>query len=83
LEHGFLQLTQLPINEKPSFDSVKASEEITSAFYNIGDLELQDNLARIWSEIFSCCKTILNSIAIDCIILIEIYEAVTAYVTVS
>jgi hypothetical protein len=45
-----MQLTQLPINEKPSFDSVKASEEITSAFYNIGDLELQDNLARIWVD---------------------------------
>lgn len=46
-----MQLTQLPINEKPSFDSVKASEEITSAFCNIGDLELQDNLARIWVDI--------------------------------
>lgn len=46
-----MQLTQLPINEKPSFDSVKASEELTSAFCNIGDLEIQDNLARIWVNI--------------------------------
>lgn len=46
-----MQLTKLPINEMPSFDSVKASEELTSAFCNIGDLEIQDNLARIWVDI--------------------------------
>ncbi|XP_057823910.2 uncharacterized protein LOC131036112 isoform X2 [Cryptomeria japonica] len=53
LFNKFLQLTELPVDRQPSYDIEQANkntdERIT--FENIGDIEIQDKLARIWVDI--------------------------------
>lgn len=44
----FLQLSQSPMDARPSYDYIQGANVEPTTFYNIGDLELQDNLARIW-----------------------------------
>ncbi|XP_057823909.1 uncharacterized protein LOC131036112 isoform X1 [Cryptomeria japonica] len=48
-----IQLTELPVDRQPSYDIEQANkntdERIT--FENIGDIEIQDKLARIWVDI--------------------------------
>lgn len=46
-----MQLSQAPINNRPSYDAIQGANTTPTAFYNIGDLEIQDNLARIWVDI--------------------------------
>lgn len=45
---SFLQLSQAPVDNRPSYDAIQGANTTPTAFYNIGDLEIQDNLARIW-----------------------------------
>ena len=34
--------------KRPSYDAIQGANVNPTTFYNIGDLELQDNLAHIW-----------------------------------
>lgn len=44
----FLQLSQSEMEKRPSYDYIQGANVTPTTFYNIGDLEVQDNLARIW-----------------------------------
>lgn len=46
-----MQLSQSPLDKRPSYDYIQGANVTPTAFYNIGDLEVQDNLARIWVDI--------------------------------
>ncbi|GJM94151.1 hypothetical protein PR202_ga10769 [Eleusine coracana subsp. coracana] len=47
-----MQLSQLPLDcKRPSYDSLEGANITPTSFYNIGDLEIQDNLARVWVDI--------------------------------
>lgn len=46
-----MQLSHSPVDKKPSYDAIQGANVTPSTFYNIGDLEVQDNLARIWVDI--------------------------------
>ncbi|KAI4364149.1 hypothetical protein MLD38_020279 [Melastoma candidum] len=46
-----MQLSQSPLDKKPSYDAIQGANASPTTFYNIGDLEVQDNLARIWVDI--------------------------------
>ncbi|CAA6669554.1 unnamed protein product [Spirodela intermedia] len=47
-----MQLSQLPLDHKrPTYDAIQGANVTPTTFYNIGDLEIQDNLARIWVDI--------------------------------
>lgn len=43
-----LQLSQAPMDKRPSYDAIQGANVTPTTFYNIGDFEVQDNLARIW-----------------------------------
>ncbi|XP_059596591.1 uncharacterized protein LOC100257820 isoform X2 [Vitis vinifera] len=46
-----MQLSQSPFDKRPSYDAIQGANVNPTTFYNIGDLEIQDNLARIWVDI--------------------------------
>uniref|UniRef100_A0A7C8YU46 DNA-directed RNA polymerase n=2 Tax=Opuntia streptacantha TaxID=393608 RepID=A0A7C8YU46_OPUST len=46
-----MQLSQSPLDKRPSYDAIEGANVEPTTFYNIGDLEIQDNLARIWVDI--------------------------------
>ncbi|XP_058724203.1 uncharacterized protein LOC131595753 [Vicia villosa] len=46
-----MQLSQSEIEKRPSYDYIQGANVTPTTFYNIGDLEVQDNLARIWVDI--------------------------------
>ncbi|KAK4341229.1 hypothetical protein RND71_039730 [Anisodus tanguticus] len=46
-----MQLSQSLLDKRPSYDVVQGANVTPTTFYNIGDLEIQDNLARIWVDI--------------------------------
>ncbi|KAL5070748.1 hypothetical protein RYX36_021635 [Vicia faba] len=46
-----MQLSQSQIEKRPSYDYIQGANVTPTTFYNIGDLEVQDNLARIWVDI--------------------------------
>ncbi|KAL5222134.1 hypothetical protein ABZP36_026847 [Zizania latifolia] len=47
-----MQLSQLPLDcQRPTYDALEGANTTPTSFYNIGDLEIQDNLARIWVDI--------------------------------
>lgn len=46
-----MQLSQSATDKRPSYDDIQGANVEPSTFYNIGDLEIQDNLARIWVDI--------------------------------
>ncbi|MCD7456339.1 hypothetical protein HAX54_031336 [Datura stramonium] len=46
-----MQLSQSLLDKRPSYDAVQGANVTPTTFYNIGDLEIQDNLARIWVDI--------------------------------
>lgn len=43
-----MQLSQSPFDKRPSYDVIQGANVTPTTFYNIGDLEVQDNLARVW-----------------------------------
>ncbi|RXH74686.1 hypothetical protein DVH24_029407 [Malus domestica] len=42
-----MQLSQSPFDKRPSYDAIQGANVTPTTFYNIGDLEVQDNLARV------------------------------------
>ncbi|KAE8769454.1 hypothetical protein D1007_58958 [Hordeum vulgare] len=47
-----MQLSQLSLDcKRPTYDALKAANATPTSFYNIGDLEIQENLARVWVDI--------------------------------
>lgn len=46
-----MQLTESPFDKRLSYDAIQGANVDPTTFYNIGDLEIQDNLARIWVDI--------------------------------
>ncbi|XP_020581604.1 uncharacterized protein LOC110025455 isoform X6 [Phalaenopsis equestris] len=47
-----MQLSQSTMdNKRPRYDAIMGANVTPTTFYNIGDLELQDNLARFWVDI--------------------------------
>ncbi|XP_024961053.1 uncharacterized protein LOC112501607 [Cynara cardunculus var. scolymus] len=46
-----MQLSQSTTDKRPSYDDIQGANVEPSTFYNISDLEIQDNLARIWVDI--------------------------------
>uniref|UniRef100_A0A7N0TSD8 Uncharacterized protein n=1 Tax=Kalanchoe fedtschenkoi TaxID=63787 RepID=A0A7N0TSD8_KALFE len=46
-----MQLSQSPIEKRPFYDPVQGANVTPTTFYNIWDLEIQDNIARIWVDI--------------------------------
>ncbi|XP_066309015.1 uncharacterized protein [Miscanthus floridulus] len=47
-----MQLSQLPLDcKRPTYDALEGANVTPTSFYNIGDLEIQDNLARVWVDI--------------------------------
>lgn len=45
-----LQLSQSPLEKRPTYDAIQGANVTPSTFYNIGDLEIQETLARLWYE---------------------------------
>ncbi|THG08701.1 hypothetical protein TEA_008447 [Camellia sinensis var. sinensis] len=45
------KLSQSPLDKRPSYDAIQGANVTPTSFYNIGDLEIQYNLARIWVDI--------------------------------
>ncbi|OVA11739.1 Protein of unknown function DUF3531 [Macleaya cordata] len=46
-----MQLSQSPMDKRPSYDAIQGANVSPTTFYNIGDLEVQENIARIWMDI--------------------------------
>ncbi|XP_047338626.1 uncharacterized protein LOC124942212 [Impatiens glandulifera] len=46
-----MQLSQSPLDKRPVYDANQGANATPTTFYNIGDFEIQDNLARIWVDI--------------------------------
>lgn len=47
--HSFVfQLSQFPVNKRPVYDAIQGANVAPTTFYNMGDLEIQDNIARLW-----------------------------------
>uniref|UniRef100_A0A453EXD7 Uncharacterized protein n=1 Tax=Aegilops tauschii subsp. strangulata TaxID=200361 RepID=A0A453EXD7_AEGTS len=47
-----MQLSQLSLDcKRPTYDALEAANAAPTSFYNIGDLEIQENLARVWVDI--------------------------------
>ncbi|KAL6224131.1 hypothetical protein ACLB2K_002987 [Fragaria x ananassa] len=46
-----MQLSQSPFDKRPSYDPIQGANVTPTTFYNIGDLEIQDNLGRVWVDI--------------------------------
>ncbi|KAJ0090600.1 hypothetical protein Patl1_13415 [Pistacia atlantica] len=46
-----MQLSQSPMDKRPSYDAIGGANATPTTFYNIGDLVIQENLARIWVDI--------------------------------
>ncbi|PKI51400.1 hypothetical protein CRG98_028196 [Punica granatum] len=42
-----MQLSQSSLDKRPNYDAIQGANVTPTTFYNIGDLEIQDNLARI------------------------------------
>eukprot|EP00850_Spirogloea_muscicola_P014120 SM000099S25226 [mRNA] locus=s99:326017:328744:+ [translate_table: standard] len=66
-----LQLTNLPVNAAPTYSQRRAEEALPAAFHNIGDLEFQDHVARLWQVVPSAdlpltkLQTVVNHVAVD------------------
>ncbi|MQL91985.1 hypothetical protein Taro_024606 [Colocasia esculenta] len=59
-----MQLSQLPLDHKrPTYDAVQGANATPTTFYNIGDLELQDNLGRIWVDVGTTEPLLLDVLA--------------------
>ncbi|CAH1419761.1 unnamed protein product [Lactuca virosa] len=46
-----MQLSQSITDKRPSYDDILGANIEPTTFYNISDLEIQDNVARIWVDI--------------------------------
>ncbi|CAA7027512.1 unnamed protein product [Microthlaspi erraticum] len=55
-----MQLSQAPVEKRPNYDAILGANVEPTTFYNIGDLEVQDNVARIWLDIGTSEPLILD-----------------------
>ncbi|GAV62182.1 DUF3531 domain-containing protein [Cephalotus follicularis] len=55
-----MQLSQSPMDKRPNYDAIQGANVNPTTFYNIGDLEIQENLARIWVDIGSTEPLLLD-----------------------
>ncbi|KAF8097738.1 hypothetical protein N665_0281s0003 [Sinapis alba] len=55
-----MQLSQAPVDKRPNYDAILGANIEPTTFYNIGDLEVQDNVARIWLDIGTSEPLILD-----------------------
>ncbi|KAG7541028.1 hypothetical protein ISN45_Aa07g011670 [Arabidopsis thaliana x Arabidopsis arenosa] len=55
-----MQLSQAPLDKRPNYDAILGANVEPTTFYNIGDLEVQDNIARIWLDIGTSEPLILD-----------------------
>ncbi|XP_073031809.1 uncharacterized protein [Primulina eburnea] len=55
-----MQLSLSPMEKRPSYDPIPGANVTPTTFYNIGDLEIQDNLARVWVDIGTSKPLLLN-----------------------
>ncbi|CAH2077590.1 unnamed protein product [Thlaspi arvense] len=55
-----MQLSQAPLDKRPNYDAILGANIEPTTFYNIGDLEVQDNIARIWLDIGTSEPLILD-----------------------
>ncbi|KAJ4958907.1 hypothetical protein NE237_026018 [Protea cynaroides] len=46
-----MQLSQSPLDKRPSYDAVQGANVTPTTFYNIGNFEIQDTLGRFWIDI--------------------------------
>jgi len=60
-----MQLTKLPLNAPLNYSTEKAKEALDAFFHNIGDVEFQDNWARIWVDLGTsdpvCLDVLINA----------------------
>uniref|UniRef100_A0A1J3IQ73 Uncharacterized protein n=1 Tax=Noccaea caerulescens TaxID=107243 RepID=A0A1J3IQ73_NOCCA len=57
-----MQLSQAPVEKRPNYDAILGANAEPTTFYNIGDLEVQDNVARIWLDIGTSEPLILDAL---------------------
>ncbi|KAK6941421.1 Protein of unknown function DUF3531 [Dillenia turbinata] len=57
-----MQLSQSPLDKRPSYDAIQGANVSPTTFYNIGDLEVQDNIARIWVDIGTSEPLLLDAL---------------------
>ncbi|KAK2631023.1 hypothetical protein EUGRSUZ_L03533 [Eucalyptus grandis] len=57
-----IQLSQSPLDKRPNYDAIQGVNVTPTTFYNIGDLEIQDNLARIWVDIGTSEPLLLDAL---------------------
>ncbi|CAN8326466.1 unnamed protein product [Cochlearia groenlandica] len=55
-----MQLSQAPLDKRPNYDAILGANIEPTTFYNIGDLEVQENVARIWLDIGTSEPLILD-----------------------
>ncbi|KAJ0251656.1 Uncharacterized protein HA466_0125850 [Hirschfeldia incana] len=55
-----MQLSQAPVDKRPNYDAILGANIEPTTFYNIGDLEVQENVARIWLDIGTSEPLILD-----------------------
>ncbi|WCJ42625.1 hypothetical protein M5689_023422 [Euphorbia peplus] len=55
-----MQLSQSTFERRPNYDAIQGANVNPTTFYNIGDFEIQDNLARIWVDIGTAEALILD-----------------------
>ncbi|PIA42213.1 hypothetical protein AQUCO_02100230v1 [Aquilegia coerulea] len=65
-----MQLSQAPLDKKPSYDPIQGANVTPTTFYNIGDFEVQENLGRIWMDI-GTSEPLLLDILINALIQIS------------
>ncbi|KAL6615093.1 hypothetical protein ACP70R_037363 [Stipagrostis hirtigluma subsp. patula] len=69
-----MQLSQLPLDcKRPSYDALEGANVTPTSFYNIGDLEIQDNLARVCASLVHVSETPLayfgqTTIQTECVV---------------
>ncbi|KAK9099180.1 hypothetical protein Syun_026225 [Stephania yunnanensis] len=57
-------LSQAPVDRRPSYDAIQGANVTPTTFYNIGDFEIQENLGRVWVDI-GTGETLLLDILIN------------------
>uniref|UniRef100_A0A6N2MA18 Uncharacterized protein n=1 Tax=Salix viminalis TaxID=40686 RepID=A0A6N2MA18_SALVM len=57
-----MQLSQSTFEKRPNYDAIQGANVTPSTFYNIGDFEIQDNLARVWVDIGTTEPLLLDTL---------------------
>ncbi|KAL3572872.1 hypothetical protein D5086_026776 [Populus alba] len=57
-----MQLSQSTFEKRPNYDAIQGANVTPATFYNIGDFEIQDNLARVWVDIGTTEPLLLDTL---------------------